>query len=91
MVDHLQRFVRPRRSCGGQPDARQSELQRPSVNEMTVTDLDTIFRTMRAVCHSLVPRLDAPVAVNCKLIVARGVMQRALTRDEPSDHHRRTS
>jgi len=58
------------------PKARGVEKQ--SIQEVPVADLEATLRTLRAVCHNLVPDPDTATAVNRKLTIARRVKQRAL-------------
>jgi len=57
------------------PKAR--DVERLSLHEVSDADLDTTLRTLRAVCHNLVPHPDASTAVNRKLTIARRVKQKA--------------
>jgi DNA-binding MarR family transcriptional regulator len=57
-------------------------VERLSLQDVSTDDLAITLRTLRAVCHNLVPPLDSPTAVNRKLTVARRVKQRSL---DPTD------
>jgi DNA-binding MarR family transcriptional regulator len=61
---------------------RARGIERESVQDVPAADLAATLRTLRAVCHNLVPHPDAAGAVNRKLTVARRVKQKALAQGE---------
>ena len=71
------------------PKARN--VERLSLQDISAEDLHITLRTLREVCHNLVPHPDAPSAVNRKLTIARRVKQKALAQgEEPTPRRRPT-
>jgi DNA-binding MarR family transcriptional regulator len=71
------------RTAAGRAQVRQLAprargVETLSIQDVSAADLETTLRTLRAVCHNLVPHPDSPSAVNRKLTIARRVKQRAL-------------
>lgn len=72
------------------PKARH--VERLSLQDISAEDLHVTLRTLREVCHNLVPHPDASSAVNRKLTIARRVMkQKALAQGEAPAPRRRTT
>jgi len=71
------------------PKARN--VERLSLQDISAEDLHITLRTLREVCHNLVPHPDAPSAVNRKLTIARRVKQKALAQGEEPTPRRRTT
>ena len=71
------------------PKARN--VERLSLQDISAEDLHITLRTLREVCHNLVPHPDAPSAVNRKLTIARRVKQKALAQSEEPTPRRRTT
>lgn len=71
------------------PKARA--IERESVQQVSAADLAATLRTLRAVCHNLVPKPDDSIPVNRKLTVARRVKQKGLTSSDAPTRSRRTS
>ncbi|MDM0044414.1 MarR family transcriptional regulator [Variovorax dokdonensis] len=71
------------------PKARH--VERLSLKDISAEDLHVTLRTLREVCHNLIPHPDAPSAVNRKLTIARRVKQNALAQGEEPTPRRRSA
>lgn len=56
-------------------------IERESISNVPAEELQAALRTLRAICHNLVPDPDLTVGINRKLTIARRVRQKARSQD----------